>query len=741
MWIETEINEIKPGTKNRKIVIFSAQGADGKPLGAQEYAVQQGIGMKPSIGLAVRIQVNGTRVVKVELHRKKATMLPYGFVPINLRHAVTDTPVLHDGSSGGELLSGEILCELEALTPLLPGNARYPVKQASQQRLQQWGFDKLSEDKQIAEPLRLADGRVVIAGSALKGMIRHSLSILTAAPMERVGERHFTYRPNLDFNKGDKERYVVRPALVIAERDGGWEIEVFDNAQAALFVRQDATLIIHKNAANGVIEGQITGISVEIKYPKNKPPKETNHLIPSEGFTNFDHRLANYKGGIDGEGLLAAAFTPPTCTYQLALVPRKVDYRLHLPAELYRQYLHDQHKVLSDDKIGHLTAHPHSKNFKVDQVAAAIRQHAEFSPNQLIYVELSTDSQGKVTTQSKVVSCGHHFRYRWAYTSSIRKRNDQLRTCLTPQADEQLSPEQKDKTDAAPKQLTGARLLFGYVHDKDTNPIGKGTFERLAGRIAINHAVSASKPRFLGDPDKGYCIPLKILGQPKPSAWEFYLKQPDNPRNAPNTYGDLPGDAGGELAGRKFYRHQPDTNPADIEAAADAMQSDQATLARFICQAETRFRFTIRFARLRPWELGALLAVLEPQRLAPSADEKQYAHKLGLGRPLGMGSVRITRQAIRLRREKDTTFMQAPEAEEINTTALEALRTKLKSAQIDAWLQAHGFTDGQRLAYPQHQQKQTIYDWHTDIRRQYSQLRRQKAPDWSGLINTIRSKN
>lgn len=699
MWIETEIKEIITAAKGRKIVLFVAKRENGEHWGMQEHAVQKI--MTPSPGMAVRIEVKGESIVKVELNRKKAILLPYGFVPIDSQHTLTDTPVWHDGSSGGELLSGEILCELEALTPLLPGNARYPVEQADRKRLQQWGFGDLPVSKQIAEPLRLADGRVVIAGSALKGMIRHSLGALTAAPMERVGERHFTYRPNLDFNKGGvKERYVVRPALVVAERDGGWDIEVFDDARAAHFVRQGQSPL----------------------------PAST-------------HRPVDYKGGIDGKGLLAKAFKESNRTYREAFIPQKAELKLHLPANVYQRYCEDQKNILSNHTIGHLTAHPHSKNFKVDEVAKAIRQHAEFSPNQLIYVELSTDSQGKVTTQSKVVSCGHHFRYRWAYTSSIRKRNDQLRTCLTPQADEQLSPEQKDKTDAAPKQLTGARLLFGYVHDKDTNPIGKGTFERLAGRIAINHAVSASKPRFLGDPDKGYCIPLKILGQPKPSAWEFYLKQPDNPRNAPNTYGDLPGDAGGELAGRKFYRHQPDTNPADIEAAADAMQSDQATLARFICQAETRFRFTIRFARLRPWELGALLAVLEPQRLAPSADEKQYAHKLGLGRPLGMGSVRITRQAIRLRREKDTTFMQAPEAEEINTTALEALRTKLKSAQIDAWLQAHGFTDGQRLAYPQHQQKQTIYDWHTDIRRQYSQLRRQKAPDWSGLINTIRSKN
>ncbi len=318
--------------------------------------------------------------------------LPYGFLPIAPDRAITDTPVWHDGSSGGELLSGEILCELEALTPLLPGNARYKVEDADQQRLQQWGFGKLPKSKQIAEPLRLPDGRVVIAGSALKGMIRHSLGALTSAPMERVGERHFTYRPNLDFNKGKVlERYVVRPALVIAERDGGWDIEVFDDARAAEFVRQG----------------------------DNPPPQTT-------------HRRVTYQGGIDGEGLLAKAFNPRSRTYRDAFVPPKADFRLEITADLYQRYLRDQETVLASNTEGHLTGHP--LDFDVGKVSKSIRNNKKFMPGQLIYVELTTDSNGKVTPRSKVVSCGHHFRYRWAYTSSIRKQNGQPRACLTPLA-------------------------------------------------------------------------------------------------------------------------------------------------------------------------------------------------------------------------------------------------------------------------------------------------------------------
>ncbi|WP_295447122.1 TIGR03986 family CRISPR-associated RAMP protein [uncultured Thiodictyon sp.] len=676
-----------------------------------------------------------------EMQANARTVLPYGFVHIDLGQTVTGAPVWHDGSSGGDLLSGEILCELEALTPLLPGNMRYEVGHADREKLDKHAFGALDKKKQVAEPLRLPDGRVVIAGTALKGMIRHSLGALTAAPMERVAEHHFSYRPNLDFNKfGVKEKYVVRPALVSAHKNGGWEIEVFADARDALFVRKEAEAIIRCASSNGIISGQIKGVE-----------RERNHLIRSSASVPLNHRLAIYRGGIDGEGLLAAAFQkrdnedakgryvckkhdPTNCrgpfTYDLALVPHQAACRLELTAQLYQRYLRDQDKVLADNKVGHLTAHP--LDVEVEQVAKSVKKHAEFSPGQLIYVELETNAAGKVTKDSKVVSCGHHFRYRWAYTSSVRKRNGP-RACLTPMACEQLPVGAQECKDIAPEELTGARLLFGYVHDNDTNRIGKGVFERLAGRIAFNHAVS----EFLGEASNGYCIPLKILGQPKPSAWEMYLRQPEE-NKALVTYGDHPNDAGGELAGRKFYRHQATVATKDIEASGDDITSDQSTLARFICAPQTRFKFAIRFARLRAWELGALLAVLQPHLLKVGAKAEHYAHKLGLGRPLGMGSVRITPDRLRVRLEKDIGFLSDDERNRSVEKALKDLNEKVTRAQIDAWLAAHEFADRGRLGYPVDPTALTTYAWHTNVRREYSKLRREEGADWRRLSSKIR---
>src|SRR4051794_7291518 len=115
--------------------------------------------------------------------------LPYGFVPIpvdanDVPQSIVDEPVFHDGRAPDGLLSGELRCTLTALTPLLAANDQYDAQEATgasppdDQELvslpASWGIaQRVAQDKTILEPLRLKDGRVIIAGPALKGMLRH----------------------------------------------------------------------------------------------------------------------------------------------------------------------------------------------------------------------------------------------------------------------------------------------------------------------------------------------------------------------------------------------------------------------------------------------------------------------------------------------------------------------------------------------------------------------------------------
>ncbi|HRF06888.1 MAG: CRISPR-associated protein [Candidatus Accumulibacter phosphatis] len=653
-------------------VCFELQPNDRHPGKQKAVKVQRDATGNSRIATAARSQTTAAAnpPVTVDLYP------PYCFVPVNVQHAATDKPVWHDGNGGGDLLSGELLCTLTALTPLLPGNDRYDVADADSKKLEEWRFTDLPGGKKIAEPLRLNDGRVVIPGSALKGMLRHSLGALLSAPMERVGERRYTYRPNLDFSK--KPLAIETRPAIIAALSGGSGVKVLPDPRSAVF---------------------------------------KSHEKPA-GAASF-----SYCGGIDGEGILAGVAQRKTYVYKKAFViSGDIEKAVLLPisAKIHAAYEETQ-EVLSQWHISEC----HPSDFDREKVAKAIRKATPLEVGQLIYVEVAIDE--KTRKPREILSLGHHFRYRWAYTSSIRRKGGKLRACLSPLAGEAL---EEKKPLERPKLLSGSRLLFGYVHDEN-NPIGAGVFQRLAGRIAINHALSESEPQFLGEESKGWCIPLPILGQPKPSAWEFYLQQKPGSR-LPATYGDLPGDEGGDLAGRKFYRHQPRIRTAK-DLGSGAVAETQATLARFICQPQTTFRFTLRFARLRCWELGALLAVLEPQRLAK--DDAEYAHKLGLGRPLGMGSVSIGIDRIRVRNESQTRLAEQPG---LDQQALACLREKLDQASLDRWLESHRFVDRGRVGYPtQEVRGESIYHWHTDIRKEYSKLRRERAPNAAALLSKI----
>ncbi|WP_262966760.1 TIGR03986 family type III CRISPR-associated RAMP protein [Methylobacter psychrophilus] len=641
---------------------------------------------------------------------------PYTFLPIDLASTVKDTPVWHDGSSEEKTYSGELCCTLTALTPLLVGNQSFKVKDAKSDELPA-PKDNLDLEKAIMEPLRLPDDRVVLPGSSLKGMLRNHLAALLDAPMDRVKEHHYTYRPNLDFNKQDvKEKYAARPAIVTDINGDQIKVKVLPNAQSAIFCRNDVERLL----TPGTSIRQINNADWKIDRNNNV---DKSHIVGKNKVIldlEQDHTIFKYSGGIDGEGKFALAFNSSGTTHYMALVSETNicdATQLTIPIPIYHAYQKTQ-KVLADDKEGHL-ASPLHKHFN-GNVAKAIEASTALQINQLIYVEVELNNG----QPEKIVSMGHHFRYRWAYRDSIRYVNaiDPSQRALRPELDA-AAKEQEGK-------LTGAHLLFGFVGDSKEYNKGKRlldgnkeAIDKLAGRIAINHAIEVipeDKPRFLNEDNKNWVF-LKILGQPKASAVEHYLKQPKI--GLMKTYGDLTDQPVGELAGRKWYRHQPKaaSDASCYEESDDVIRNGNlSTLARYVSAPDSTFRFTLRFARLRDWELGALIVALNPHRLKDNLKTDDYALKLGYGRPLGLGSVSITIDAVQLEGQP----VIDPEAD--LALWLKAARSKLSGNTIKTWLEVLRY-QGEKLAYPtapDNKKELTIFNYHTDIRKQYSKDRR-----------------
>src|SRR5690606_39205524 len=74
----------------------------------------------------------------------------------------------------------------------------------------------IAPGKSVLCPLRAPWGKrpVVTPGDSLKGLLRHELGALLGAPMERVAERSYSYRPNALFPNKPGAHLIARLARV-----------------------------------------------------------------------------------------------------------------------------------------------------------------------------------------------------------------------------------------------------------------------------------------------------------------------------------------------------------------------------------------------------------------------------------------------------------------------------------------------------------------------------------------------
>lgn len=134
----------------------------------------------------------------------------------------------------------------------------------------------------------------------------------------------------------------------------------------------------------------------------------------------------------------------------------------------------------------------------------------------------------------------------------------------------------------------------------------------------------------------------KILSTPKPTTFQHYLTQGST---SLDSLDDWNSDA--HIRGYKLYWHRDVNGQPDVwqetEKEATAKPKQYLKMIRPVKKG-TKFEGQIRFENLSGSELGALLFVLD-------LPEYHY-HKLGMGKPLGLGSVKIAPKLILTNREE-----------------------------------------------------------------------------------------
>lgn len=176
-----------------------------------------------------------------------------------------------------------------------------------------------------------------------------------------------------------------------------------------------------------------------------------------------------------------------------------------------------------------------------------------------------------------------------------------------------------------------ASRVFGWVHPRADDNLQQRV--AYAGRVQFSHALVNEDDMEPGP------FTLQVLGSPNPTSVEFYLNI--HPRNV-NAHRDKPHgyDAPDvSLKGRKLYRHHGEITMRSKEVQAQEATKFNRSLTEVV-KPGARLRFSIDFQNLQPVELGALLWTLQLQQ-----GDWQGVHRIGYGKPLGLGSVRIaTRQ-------------------------------------------------------------------------------------------------
>ena len=124
----------------------------------------------------------------------------------------------------------------------------------------------------------------------------------------------------------------------------------------------------------------------------------------------------------------------------------------------------------------------------------------------------------------------------------------------------------------------------------------------------------------------------KILSNPKPTTFQHYLTQPEEDINKLKHYNPDDKDMLSTIRGYKQYWHKSGAKWEENEKNVNDKNYKQYTKINPV-KPKVAFTGRIRFENLSDIELGALLFALDLP--------EECCHKIGMGKPLGLGSIRI----------------------------------------------------------------------------------------------------
>ena len=441
-----------------------------------------------------------------------------------------------------------------------------------------------------------SDGTPMIAGSSIRGMIRTLVEILSFSSITPVTNE----KPFFRSVGRDRIGIAYRNRMVRAGRkpEAGY---VRRNGNRWTIVPAKEVLRIHRNLLNDLHLG-IPAKPNPRYFPdwngQHKPCWFKRNSKKSDEVEKLSFRK---ESGLE-DGILVLTGSAPNKKYDFIFVGRDETKPISIPDGIWRR-IHD------DDQITRWQ----EKAFPKDKPSMGYRkQKGHLCDGEPVFY-LTDTSAATDNNPDGLVFLGRAQMFRFPYDLSPRD----------------LVPE-----DIKAAGLDMASAVFGIVAQN-----GSSDAKAVKSRVFFENAVADS-----GGPEwfERIMVP-KTLSSPKPSCFQQYLTQDGTKSNEDlTTY--LKGDYT-TIRGHKLYWHRWNDSQS-IDAVKEQKDHDgllndllspnpkdtQHTIMTPIKSGVT-FKGRIRFEGLADIELGALLWALN----LPEG----CAHRLGMGKSLGLGSIRI----------------------------------------------------------------------------------------------------
>lgn len=481
----------------------------------------------------------------------------------------------------------------------------------------------------------------VIPGSSLRGMIRTIVEIVTHSKIHKVsGSQKLFFRAvaaprseEPDPLAGEYEKKLgkngnkVKAGYLYRQIDGSWRIYKSQtvNEQSFIWIQESIVLdsdvdLIGVNASNYCPQ------TLEVRF--DEVNKQNNRYVAHEISTNNPEH--QYQGCLVTSGNMIEGNPKAKSPRQYhCLIGEKTDQYI----EIHREAIEDYCAALTDFQ----------RKYPFDEQVGILEDG-----NPVFYCE---PKDGE-----KVTLFGHSPNFRVPFTPPNKNSRAAVVTDFIP-------PKLKTSDNPA---IDMSEAIFGWVKDKKLND-KKLNDQAHAGRVFITDAVVDSQV----SADKIWCqenpearITPKILATPKPTTFQHYLVQtdPEGKRENLKHYGsNLIQDT--VIRGHKLYWHQKDVSCDSIKETKEQEEIEkkakQYTKIRPI-RSQVSFHFRTYFDNLTDEELGALLWVLdlakEKENRIYVKDEREYRFSLGMGKPFGMGAVKLTAQQLWLSQRKQERY-------------------------------------------------------------------------------------